>query len=202
MSDNQLDEFRNKVSQSKSLVNEIFDLYKNVAGSEVFHQNEQQLHEVNRAITNLQNINTPVPDALREIKNQITNNLAIKTEADQILSDFKNVVYDLFNSVTVPKKRKSKGGFSKLDDTESLEVVLDICSLVINDGLKISKAFLSVAKKHNISASAVRVKCSRYIGLNIKTFRSYLTNNNATLYDHLIKTFPQEVQKIKIAIGK
>lgn len=201
MSDHQLDSLRNKISQSKSIIEEIFDLYKVITRNEAFEQIEQQLYEVNKAITNLENTNTPVPDALREIKNQMTNNLVVKTEADQVLSEYREYLSALFNVISPIHKGKRKQSYSKLDEPESLEVALDTFSLVILQKIKFSKAISTIAKKHSISSTAVRNKCSRFVGINLSTLRSYLASNHQALFNHLLRTFPQYESQIKSKLG-
>lgn len=201
MSDHQLDALRNKISQSHIIIEEIFELYKVITRNEAFVQIEQQLYEVNKAITNLESANTSVPDALREIKNQMTNNLVIKTEADKALSEYRAYLSELFRVIFTANKGNPKHSYSKLDEAESLEVALDTFALVILQKIKFSKAITNIAKKHSISATAVRNKCSRFVGINLGTLRLYLSSNHQALFNHLLKTFPQYEVQIKNKLG-
>lgn len=201
MSDQQLETLRNKISQSQNMIEEIFELYKVITSNEEFEQIEQQLFEVNKAIKNLENTNTPVPNALREIKNQMTNSLAIKSEAEQIMNEYREKLSEIFNLISPVRTKKLNKGYSKLDETESLEVALDTFSLVILQKVKFSRAITTVAKKYSISSTAVRNKCSRFVGINLSVLKSYLVGNHQLLINHLLKKFPQYEVQIKSKLG-
>lgn len=199
MSDHQLDTLRNKISQSHIIIEEIFGLYKNITSNEAFGQIEQQLYEVNKAIKNLENTTTPVPDALREIKNQMTNNLVIKTEADKILDDYREYLSNLFVESSPIRKKRKKGG--RFDESKSLDIALDVFNLVIKEKIRFAKAINDISKKHSLSSYAVRLKCSKFINLNLRVTKNYLLNNRIGLYNHLVKNFPEYESKIKSTLG-
>lgn len=197
MSDQHIENLNQKIDSAKNIFEDIIQLYKSIISNESYTQTEIQLKQINKAINNLQNRNTPVPDTLRELKTTLTNSLIIKEEADKI---FKPFLAHIDTSIKLFSDHKDSGS-NRLNREETLQVVVDVINLVTKNKLKPSKAALTVHRKHNISVQAVRNKCGRQINLTWETFREKLKTDPDYLKQHLLKLFPELSSFINKELG-
>lgn len=201
MSEFNIDELKNKINSVNSILEEIRNHYKSITDNSSLQEIDQQLIEINKAITNLQKNNTQVPDALRELKNQMTTNLMVKTDADEVMHPFLQNLSSFVNDFSISKTRKRKSS-SRLDDDESLEIVIEVVIAILRDKMKISRAFSLVAKKHSITSTGVRNKCAGQLGINLKVFKNHISNNHQALINQIVKTYPDKESYIKSKLGQ
>lgn len=196
MEDAHINELKSKIDKAKISIEEIKTSYNNIISNSSLQEVDHQLYEVNRAVTNLQNSNIPVPDALRELKNEMTNKLIVKTEANDTINSFIQSLSAFIAELEIKNKSKKKK-VKRLDEIASIDIVVDVINAVAKTNQKPSQAFRSIAKKNGISTAGVRLKCTKQIVLTMNSFKSSLTNNQTAIIDQLVKVFPTQEAYIK-----
>ena len=130
----------------------------------------------------------------------MANKLMVKTDSDEAIQSLLNTMSSFINDFAQSNKKERKRG-NKLDESESLDIVIEVVNAILKEKLKISRAFSIIAKKHGITTTGVRNKCAGQLGINLKTFKSYLANNHQALISQIIKTFPDKESYIKSKLG-